>query len=131
MELHFQPVQKRKVKRLKILVLGAAMTAMPIYSAAEAPSLGQLGFEALLGDPVNSEELGYQRGQADTFQLQGSAISEQGAVLGNQIEYSPSGSNIINSGALHDNHGLTTVIQNSGHHVIIQEATNINVSVRP
>jgi|GEM_PF-3734755 len=108
------------------LTLGAALAALPGLATADA-----LAFEQLLGTPVAAEDLDEHRGMADTFLHQASTISEQGTVLGNVVDSSPSGMNIVHDGALRDNHGLTTIIQNSGHHVIIQEATNINVTVNP
>ncbi|ABM61518.1 hypothetical protein [Halorhodospira halophila] len=117
--------------RTPILALGAALATLPGLAAAEALHHGQQLFEQQLGAPVAAEALDEQRGLADTFRYQTSTISEQGTVLGNVVESSPSGMNVIHDGALRDNHGLTTVIQNSGHHVIIQEATNINVTVTP
>ena len=109
-----------------IWALGVGFMAISGLAAAKGLSL-----EHELGAPVSAEALDSQRGQADSFYHQSSAISEQGAVFGNHVDSSPSGMNTIHSGALRDNHGLTTVIQNSGHHVLIQEATNINVSVTP
>ncbi len=123
-------IKQRRSGRTKVwapaLTLGAALAALPGLAAADA-----LAFEQLLGTPVAAAALDEHRGMADTFLHQASTISEQGTVLGNVVESSPSGMNIIQDGALRDNHGLTTIIQNSGHHVIIQEATNINVTVNP
>lgn len=110
----------------RIVMIGAALAVLPGIAAAT-----ELDFEQQLGVPVAAETLDAQRGLADTFRYQSSSISEQGAVVGNVIEASPSGMNVIHSGALRDNHGLTTVIQNSGHHVIIQEATSINLAITP
>lgn len=87
--------------------------------------------DALLGAPVAEAELEAHRGQADLFQMQASRITEHAAVEGNVVENSPAGLNVIHEGAIRDLHGLSTVIQNSGHHVVIQEATNINVTVTP
>jgi len=83
------------------------------------------------GAPVAEAELEAHRGQADLFQMQASRITEHAAVEGNVVENSPAGLNVIHEGAIRDLHGLSTVIQNSGHHVVIQEATNINVTVTP
>ncbi|MBK1726191.1 hypothetical protein [Halorhodospira neutriphila] len=84
-----------------------------------------------LGEPVAEAQLSAHRGQADTFKTQASRITEDAEVLGNVVQGSPSGMNAVHEGAVSDNHGITTVIQNTGHHVVIQEATNVNLSVTP
>ncbi len=97
-------------------------------AAAEAPGEGG-GLR--LGEPVAETQLRSQRGQADPFEKQASRIKEDAEVFGNRVQDSPSGMNAIHEDAVSDNHGITTVIQNTGHHVAIQEATNVNVSVTP
>lgn len=97
-------------------------------TAAEAPGGGG-GLR--LGEPVAEAQLSAHRGQADTFKTQASRITEDAEVLGNVVQGSPSGMNAVHEGAVSDNHGITTVIQNTGHHVVIQEATNVNLSVTP
>jgi hypothetical protein len=42
-----------------------------------------------------------------------------------------SGDNILEHGALENAQGMTTVIQNSGHNVVIQESLMLNVHVAP
>lgn len=61
--------------------------------------------------------------------LQLNNMNQDATLEDNQIQSSVSGSNSISNGAFSDLGGFATVIQNSGNHVIIQNATIVNLTV--
>ncbi|WP_117236173.1 carbon storage regulator [Vibrio maerlii] len=54
----------------------------------------------------------------------------KGISAGNSVNNSVTGNNIIASGALMESSGITSVIQNSGNNVLIQNATVVNMSMK-
>ncbi len=54
----------------------------------------------------------------------------KGLSVGNSVSNSVTGNNIIASGALMESSGITSVIQNSGNNVLIQNATVVNMSMK-
>ncbi len=112
--------------------IAASLVAVSIVNAgsAEADSEQDLCDPALAA-PVPDSELQAQRGQADVrwVTLSDVDVDVDANVDGNQTVSSPTGDNAIADSALHDAHGFTTVIQNTGNHVVIQDVTIINVSI--
>ncbi|OBT16011.1 carbon storage regulator [Vibrio sp. UCD-FRSSP16_10] len=53
-----------------------------------------------------------------------------GAIDGNVADNTVSGSNIMASGAFSDNSGISSVIQNTGNNVLIQNSTIVNLSIK-
>ncbi|GAD80304.1 hypothetical protein [Vibrio ezurae] len=53
-----------------------------------------------------------------------------GALDGNVADNTVSGSNIMASGAFADSSGISSVIQNTGNNVLIQNSTVINLSIK-
>lgn len=54
----------------------------------------------------------------------------KGISAGNSVNNSVTGNNTIASGALMESSGITSVIQNSGNNVLIQNATVVNMSMK-
>lgn len=101
---------------------------------AQLPSLhaGSAPFEAptsratasAFGAPMQSDTLDAQRGGADTTL---NTTIANGNVGGNRATNVDTGSNIIDGDAFSGSSGLSTVIQNSGTNVLIQNGTVVNV----
>ena len=77
---------------------------------------------------VDSDTLASNRGGADVQVLNKSALD--GMVSDNQAYNLTTGSNLISSGSFAGASGLSTVIQNSGNNVLIQNATIVNLQVQ-
>jgi hypothetical protein len=54
----------------------------------------------------------------------------KGVVSDNQVTNASTGMNVISDGAFAGSAGLSTVIQNSGNNVLIQNATIVNVQLK-
>jgi hypothetical protein len=106
-----------------------SMVAASIVNAWSAePGSEQDLCDPALAAPVPDSELQTERGQADV-RLMRSDVDVDANVDGNQTIGSPTGDNAISDSALLDAHGFTTVIQNTGNHVVIQDVTIINVTI--
>lgn len=108
----------------------ASLVAASIVNAWSAePGSEQDLCDPALAAPVPDSELQAQRGQADVRWVTLSDVDVDANVEGNQTIASPTGDNAISDSALLDAHGFTTVIQNTGNHVVIQDVTIINVTI--
>lgn len=77
---------------------------------------------------VDSNALDANRGGAQVEVLNKNALD--GVVSDNQAYNLTTGSNWVTSGSFTDASGMSTVIQNSGNNVLIQNATIINLQVQ-
>ena len=93
----------------------SATSTLPLATAAKAVGIGQ----AL--DPGALE--GY-RGGASTVD---NTVDIDGGVSGNSAQGIVTGDNVIDGGAFANSTGISTVIQNSGANVLIQNGTVVNV----
>lgn len=93
-------------------------TVQPIVN--NSPAL----FEAAA---VDSEKLAISRGGAD---LHLNEINSDGLVSNNQASNLTTGSNWITEGSFAGAAGFSTVVQNSGNNVLIQNPTIINLQVQ-
>jgi hypothetical protein len=105
-----------------LMVTTASM--LPAASMAESLDVesDSLGFSSV----VNDAELDTYRGTFNNVTLLSSNLSAN--LQGNSSSNNVSGANSISEGALSNVAGLTSVIQNSGNNVIIQQATTVNVN---
>jgi hypothetical protein len=87
-------------------------------TSLEAPAAGGLGV------PISSETLQSMRGGDSTTT---NDVDLQGGVDGNSANNVVSGLNIIQDGSFANASGISTVIQNSGSNVLIQNGTIVNV----
>ena len=110
-------------------VLGASL--LPLQTGAE--EAGQVATmraaEVFDGVAVNSHDLAVSRGGAELdFTLNEAKTS--GIVGGNQASHLTTGSNYVSDGSFANSAGFSTVVQNSGNNVLIQNATVINLRVQ-
>lgn len=78
-----------------------------------------------------AEELDRARGREGINLTALNNMSLQATVSGNQAINNVSGYNIIDRGAFAEASGITSVIQNSGNNVVIQDSTIVNVTIVP
>ena len=108
------------------LVIGATLAAAPMLALAGTPSAGDLQ-GAALGTPVSESALSQFRGARDiTFNLQ----NTEGQLYNNQASHTFSGSNQVSDQAFSGMTGFSTVIQNTGNNVLIQNSTVVNVKMQ-
>ncbi|TVP60532.1 MAG: hypothetical protein EA349_01200 [Halomonadaceae bacterium] len=85
---------------------------------------------AALPEAVGSELLGQQRARAvPTLQL--SENSSHIDLQENMVLGTTHGTNTVTEGAFSGARGISSVIQNTGHNVAIQESTNVNIVMHP
>ena len=77
-----------------------------------------------LGAPVSTDELGALRGGEETVS---SIIRITGEVTDNTADHVVTGANSIAGGSFESSSGISTVVQNTGANVLIQNATIVNV----
>ena len=96
-------------------------------AALQAPAAGSAEGGAAsadpFGKPVASDRLGDLRGGALTI----SDMDVAGTVANNTANRVMTGSNAINEGSFANASGLSTVVQNTGANVLIQNATILNI----
>ncbi len=100
------------------------VSLLPVASMAE--DFGTDEESLSLASVVNDAELDTYRGTFNNITLLSSNLSA--SLQGNNASNNVSGANSISEGALSNVAGLTSVIQNSGNNVIIQQATTVNVN---
>ena len=76
--------------------------------------------------PISAAALGAKRGGDRVF----NDAQLKGVVSDNQATNVSTGMNVISDGAFAGSSGLSTVIQNSGNNVLIQNATIVNVQLK-
>lgn len=108
----------------------APLLLVPLLAAA-AGHAPEADPGAWLGPPLDDEALAQQAGRQglDLGQI---ASSEASASLAdNQLVAGSNGGNLIDGSAFYGSAGITSVIQNSGNQVVIQESTAVNVTLTP
>ena len=94
----------------------------PINTFLPAPEpLTRLG-----SGPVSEDALNRQRGGTNTM----NDMELDGVVGNNHASNLVTGQNIVTDGSLTGNAGLTTVVQNSGNNVLVQNATIVNLQLQ-
>jgi len=78
---------------------------------------------------VDSQDLALSRGGAE-LDITLNEAKTTGAVSGNQASNLNTGSNFVAEGSFTGAYGFSTVVQNSGNNVLIQNATVINLKVQ-
>lgn len=76
--------------------------------------------------PVSEKTLDHQRGGTNTM----NDMELDGVVGNNHASNLVTGQNIVTDGSLTGNAGLTTVVQNSGNNVLVQNATIVNIQLQ-
>jgi uncharacterized Fe-S center protein len=80
-----------------------------------------------LGQSVGSEVLAKSSGGTEVTET----VTLNGTVTNNSTDHVLTGSNVIGNGAFDGATGVPMVIQNTGNGVLIQNATIINVQLKP
>ena len=107
-------------------LLGAAL--LPLQAGAEeAGQAATMRAGEVFGTvAVDSQDLAISRGGAEVLNdLKNDGVVSQNAAIG-----VTTGSNMVNEGSFAGAAGFSTVVQNSGNNVLIQNATVINVQVK-
>lgn len=108
------------------LLVAMMMGAAPMLALA-GPSQAEALQVSLLGAPVSDSTLSQYRGARDiTFNMQ----DTNGQLYNNQATNTVSGSNQVSDQAFSGSNGFSTVIQNSGNNVLIQNSTIVNVKMQ-
>ena len=109
------------------VVAATLSTAVPACAAAPAPSESATVRRSPFGSPpMSCAALAKKRGGDRVF----NDAQLKGVVADNQATNVSTGMNVISDGAFAGSSGLSTVIQNSGNNVLIQNATIVNVQLK-
>ena len=110
-------------------VLGAAL--LPLQAGAEeAGQAATMRAGEFFGSvAVDSQDLAVSRGGAE-LDITLNEAKTTGVVGGNHASNLSTGSNFVNDGSFAGAAGFSTVVQNSGNNVLIQNATVINLRVQ-
>ncbi|GEM79716.1 carbon storage regulator [Vibrio superstes] len=79
-----------------------------------------------VANEVMEQSRGKQSVELDFTSL---ASDVDGVSVGNTASNTVSGNNILSSGALSNSSGISSVIQNTGNNVLIQNSTVVNLSI--
>ncbi len=110
-------------------LLGAGLLPLQV-GAEEAGQAAPTGAGQVFGGvAVDSQDLAVARGGAE-LDITLNEAKTRGVVSGNQASNLTTGSNYINDGSFAGAAGFSTVVQNSGNNVLIQNATVINLRVQ-
>lgn len=110
---------------LALLVVMQSQTA----KADSAQNQDKLLFSS--AETVLLEELDNARGREGVDITALSNMNVQATLSGNQASNNVNGYNIIDHGSFTQASGITSVIQNTGNNVIIQDSTIVNVTIVP
>jgi len=121
-------------KRSRWLIAGAAVVYVacwPFLASAEEvvaqPAMIEVAPDLFGSTAVDTEYLAISRGGAD---LHFNEINSDGLVSNNQAFNLTTGSNWVTEGSFAGASGFSTVVQNSGNNVLIQNSTVINLQVQ-
>ena len=112
-----------------IALLGSAFLPLHV-SAEETGQAESIRAGEIFGSAVvDSQDLAISRGGAEV-DLTLNDLKSKGVVSDNYASNLLTGSNIVSDGSFAGAAGFSTVVQNSGNNVLIQNATIINVRVQ-
>ena len=100
------------------------INALPLHAVADENDKMEMG---VLGIAITDDRLGTNRGGHN---LELNTNNLDGQVYKNQATANVTGSNYITTGAFSGSNGMSTVIQNSGNNVLIQNATILNLKLQ-
>jgi hypothetical protein len=107
--------------------LGSAFLPLQVGAEETAQQATVRAGEIFGSAAVDSQDLAISRGGAEVTL---SDLKSNGAVHDNQASYLVTGSNFVTDGSFAGAAGFSTVVQNSGNNVLIQNATIINLKVQ-
>lgn len=108
-------------------LLGAAL--LPLQAGAEEAVPAMRAGEIFGGVAVDNQDLAISRGGAE-LDITLNEAKTNGVVSGNQASNLTTGNNYVTDGSFAGASGFSTVVQNSGNNVLIQNATVINLRVQ-
>jgi len=108
-------------------LLGVAFLPLQVGAEETAQQAMVRAGEIFGSAAVDSQDLAISRGGAEVTL---SDLKSNGAVHDNQASYLVTGSNFVTDGSFAGAAGFSTVVQNSGNNVLIQNATIINLRVQ-
>lgn len=112
----------------------AAVDVVPVQLPVEAPAADATPAADDAGDfaaPVAVDALDALRGGTDNDTTITNVSDVDGSVDGNTAINAVTGGNLVDGGAFGNAAGLSTVIQNSGNNVLIQNSTVVSVQFAP
>ncbi len=126
----------------KVLLIGLALAICMVFTAelfaaqTDLPPTGAVDIMELsaVGDPVSSEVLeltsGGQGMSIDTLDILVNNMKLSANIQGNLLYSTNTGLNQVSGEAFANASGITTVVQNSGNQVIINNALILNLQVQ-
>ncbi len=111
------------------LVAGTVTADDAIERHASHAHPSQLDIQALA--PVGTDTLNEQRARQGVSNVQLGQVHSQIALHDNVVVGGHGGTNLIANGAFDNARGFSTIIQNTGHNVAIQESMIVNVTINP
>lgn len=109
-----------------MLVTAIAQAEVPPASDALVFGSGPEAFEA-----VDMATLDQQRARQGVTNIQLGQIHSRIDLANNHVVNSNTGKNFVAAGAFDNARGISTVIQNSGNNVAIQESMIVNITINP
>jgi hypothetical protein len=106
---------------LQGMAFAAGQQAVPAPANADSATQSSA---PMIGQPLDAGALDALRGGESVIVVR---VKDDGEVNGNHADNVTSGLNAIDGGAFANASGITTVIQNSGSNVLIQNGTAVNV----
>lgn len=111
------------------LVAGSA-SASDLRGHAAADAVSTL-FDIPARSAVDAGTLDQQRARQGVSSAQLGQVHSQIALHDNVVTGGHGGTNLIAHGAFDNARGISTIIQNTGHNVAIQESMIVNVTINP
>ncbi len=112
-----------------VLMTGSAIAADTNENPVDPGSSSLLPMQTLTA--VDTETLNLQRARQGVSNVQLGQVHSQIALHDNVVLGGHGGTNLIANGAFDNARGFSTVIQNTGHNVAIQESMIVNVTINP
>ena len=110
--------------RRPALAVALLAATLPVIAGETPKDASPVAGDAGLGPALATDALAGLRGGDSQVTVE---VDNQGTVEGNTASQVVAGDNRIDGGAFANAAGLTTVIQNSGSNVLIQNGTSVNV----
>ena len=110
-----------------LTLLGSAFMPLQVGAEETEQQATMRAGEIFGSAAVDSQDLAVSRGGAEVTL---NDLKSNGAVHDNQASNLITGSNFVTDGSFAGAAGFSTVVQNSGNNVLIQNATIINVKVQ-
>lgn len=112
-----------------VLITGSAIAADTTETASDPTSSSLLTMQTLTA--VDADTLDRQRARQGVSNVQLGQVHSQIALHDNVVLGGHGGTNLIANGAFDNARGFSTIIQNTGHNVAIQESMIVNVTINP